>query len=201
MTSDTPGRAGAASPSRSGAQGDFASLIVKIAQSQDRTAFAALFEHFAPRVKTYMLRLGATPSAAEELAQEALLMVWRKARLFDPAGASASGWIYTIARNLRRDRLRRERHPAETAPEFGLEAEDTLTPDVVLDTVDLELRVRKAVSALSEEQMRVVQLSFFEDRPHAEIAEALQIPLGTVKSRLRLAMKRLRTLLDEKQGP
>lgn len=200
VTTRMPGREGEDGQPAQPAGRDFAGLIVKIARQQDRSAFTSLFQHFAPRVKTYMLRLGATPQVAEELAQETLLTVWRKAGLFDPAGASASGWIYTIARNLRRDRLRRERHPAEAAPELAEEAaDDGLTPDAVFDTVDLELRVRKAIATLSEPQMRVVQLSFFEDRPHAEIAAALQIPLGTVKSRLRLAMQRLRTLLDETQ--
>ncbi len=176
---------------------DFASLIVRVAEQKDRKAFAQLFAHFAPRVKTYMLRLGATPQAAEELSQETLLTLWRKAHLFNPQGASASGWIYTIARNLRRDRLRREHHPAETMPDLGLVPEEVAQPDAAFETVDLEARVREAVSRLSDEQKRVVQLSFFEDKPHAEIASDLNIPLGTVKSRIRLAMKHLRSHLGE----
>jgi RNA polymerase sigma-70 factor (ECF subfamily) len=176
---------------------DFASLIVRVAAQKDRKAFAQLFAHFAPRVKTYMLRLGATPQAAEELSQETMMTLWRKAELFDPEGASASGWIYTIARNLRRDRLRRENHPAETMPDLGVVPEEVLRPDAAFDLIDLESRVREAVTSLSEEQQRVVQLSFFEDKPHAEIASTLNIPLGTVKSRLRLAMKHLRTILGE----
>lgn len=180
---------------------DFALLITQVAQHQDRKAFAQLFTHFAPRVKTYMLRLGATPQAAEELSQETLLTLWRKASLFNPEGASASGWIYTIARNLRRDRLRRENHPAELMPDLGVLIEEVAQPDATFDIVDLEARVRHAVSQLSEDQKRVVQLSFFEDRPHAEIASALQIPLGTVKSRIRLAMKHLRSHLAEVTDP
>jgi len=194
MARATPGTgSGDAGPSHP----DFASLIVRVATHKDRKAFGLLFTHFAPRVKTYMLRLGATPQAAEELSQETLLTLWRKAGLFDPSGASASGWIYTIARNLRRDRLRRENHPAETQPELGAMLQEVAQPDAVVDTLDLESRVREAVSTLSDEQKRVVQLSFFEDRPHAEIASVLDIPLGTVKSRLRLAMKHLRTHLGE----
>ncbi len=195
---DAAGGTGAPAPSAARG-GDYAQMIAAIAQRKDRAAFTKLFDHFAPRVKTYMLRLGAAPHVAEELAQETLLMVWRKASLFDPAGASAAGWIYTIARNLRRDRLRRENHPAETMPDLSFQAEDVLPPDAVLDSIDLEMRVRTAMAHLSDDQMRVVKLSFFEDKPHAEIASTLQIPLGTVKSRLRLAMKRLRDLLDEKQ--
>lgn len=180
---------------------EFAALIVRVAERKDRQAFAQLFTHFAPRVKTYMLRLGATPQAAEELSQETLLTLWRKAQLFNPEGASASGWIYTIARNLRRDRLRREHHPAETMPDLGVVPEDVPQPDAAFHTVDLEARVREAVSRLSEDQKRVVQLSFFEDKPHAEIAAALNIPLGTVKSRIRLAMKHLRSHLGEVTDP
>lgn len=184
-------------PAPTGTGPDFASLIVRVAEQKDRKAFAQLFTHFAPRVKTYMLRLGATPQAAEELSQETLLTLWRKAQLFNPQGASASGWVYTIARNLRRDRLRREHHPAETMPDMGVVPEEVAQPDAALDTVDLEARVREAVSRLSEDQKRVVQLSFFEDKPHAEIANDLNIPLGTVKSRIRLAMKHLRSHLGE----
>jgi RNA polymerase sigma-70 factor (ECF subfamily) len=176
---------------------DFASLIVRVAAEKDRKAFAQIFAHFAPRLKTYMLRLGATPQAAEELSQETLLTLWRKAALFNPAGASASGWIYTIARNLRRDRLRRENHPAETMPELGMLSDAVPQPDDAVDTIDLEARVRRAVAQLSEEQKLVVQMSFFEDKPHGEIAAALNIPLGTVKSRIRLAMKHLRSHLGE----
>jgi len=177
----------------------WAALIQAIAISQSRPAFAELFAYFAPRVKTFMRRSGATDSAADELAQEAMLMVWRKAATFDPASCYAAAWIFRIARNLRIDALRRERgrvgEQSDIENEFLID--DAPLPDAQIDSARIETRVRAALSNLSTEQLRVIELSFYEDRAHAEIAQILDIPLGTVKSRLRLAMNRLRKLLDE----
>ena len=93
---------------------DVAGLIAAVAR-QDRTAFASLFALFAPRVKSMLMRNGLDAAAAEDIAQECLLTVWRKAPMFDPAGASGSGWIYTIARNLRIDALRRQQRGQKMA--------------------------------------------------------------------------------------
>ena len=170
-------------------------LIQLIAAQADRDAFAALFELFAPKVKGYLLRLGASGAAAEELAQETMLAVWRKAALFDPARAGASTWIFTIARNLRIDAIRRDRpppaeeDPTDSAPEPGA--------DAVVFAAEREARVREALKTLPPEQMQIVELSFFSEEPHSAIAERLGLPLGTVKSRLRLAMGRLRALLED----
>ncbi len=176
-------------------------LIAAIAARRDRAAFAALFEHFAPRIKSFMQRSGASEARAEELAQETMLAVWRKADLFDTANAGATAWIFAIARNQRIDAYRRDRRSstAAEAPEVELEFEidETPQPDLQVAAAQSEARVRAALAELSAEQMRVVELSFFEERPHAEIAQQLGIPLGTVKSRLRLAMGRLRALLSD----
>jgi RNA polymerase sigma-70 factor (ECF subfamily) len=178
----------------------WAGLIGAISSRQDRAAFAALFEYFAPRVTTYMRRSGVSDAAAEELAQEALLTVWRKADLFDPASTGASAWIFTIARNLRIDALRRQRRggaieASDVDAEF--QVDDSPQPDSCLVTTQSETLVRSALAELPSEQIRVIELSFFEDKAHAEIAQILRIPLGTVKSRLRLAMNRLRSLLGD----
>ena len=170
--------------------------IVAIAQRGDRAAFVALFGHFAPRVKSYLLRMGAAPESAEELAQETLLAVWRRAAAFDPERAAASTWIFTIARNLRFDALRRERRamkgddPTDSGPHPA-------APDAILAALQDEGRIGRAIAELPIEQARVVRLAFFSDQPHARIAQELDLPLGTVKSRLRLAMARLRSLLGE----
>jgi RNA polymerase sigma-70 factor (ECF subfamily) len=172
-------------------------LILRIAADADRAAFATLFQHFAPRVKSYLLRLGAPNGAAEELAQETMLTVWRKAVLFDPARAGASTWIFTIARNLRIDAIRKERpppaeeDPSDAAPEPGA--------DAVVLAAERQARVKEALKTLPSEQVQIVELSFFSEEPHSAIAERLNLPLGTVKSRLRLAMARLRTLLEDVQ--
>jgi RNA polymerase sigma-70 factor (ECF subfamily) len=174
---------------------DPATLIRAIAASGDRSAFAALFAYYAPRIKGYMVRLGAGNELAEEMAQETMLAIWRKAAQFDPARATASAWVFTIARNLRIDAIRRARLALpETDP-----ASEPPPPaaDAVLDAARRAQRLRDALSTLPAEQAEVVRLSFFDDRPHAEIERALNIPLGTVKSRLRLAIAKLRTLLED----
>ena len=176
---------------------NFAGLIAAVARDRDRTAFAELFRHFAPRIKTLMLRLGAPPDQADELAQEALLTVWHKAHLFDPQGASASGWIFRIARNLRIDFLRRARRLDAIGTDPTNDPAEIDQPDSIVTAGQLGGRVRSAIGKLSPEQLHVITLSFLEGRPHAEIAQRLQLPLGTVKSRLRLAVKRLRELLHE----
>ena len=178
----------------------WAALIEAVASRGDREAFATLFEYFAPRIKTFMKRSGASEQGADELAQETLLAVWSKARLFDPGSVGAMAWIFTIARNLRIDALRREKRTGrndtvEIDPEFHVD--DAPQPDAILAGSQMETRVRAALANLSEDQLRVIELSFFEERAHAEIARTLDIPLGTVKSRLRLAMNRLRGLLGD----
>ena len=185
---------------RASDSGYWASLIEAVAVREDRAAFAALFEHFAPLVKTFMRRSGVTEASADELAQETLLMVWRKASLFEPSTAGAAAWIFTIARNLRIDEVRRlKRTPTNDTTEIDLEFQVDAgpPPDAGLAASQVESRVRGALAALPEDQLRVIELSFFEEKAHAEIAETLRIPLGTVKSRLRLAMNRLRGLLGD----
>ncbi|MDP2412226.1 MAG: sigma-70 family RNA polymerase sigma factor [Pseudolabrys sp.] len=176
---------------------ELAALIEAVAAGQDRDAFAALFDYFAPRIKGFLIRANTPPAAAEELAQEAMLTVWRKAAQFDRSRAGAAAWIFTIARNLRIDVARRE----QRARLLDLEADDDLEPpappDALLLAVERESRVQAALRVLSDDQMRVVRLSFFEGKPHADIASELELPLGTVKSRIRLAMNRLRELLGD----
>ena len=176
---------------------DVAALIGAVA-AKDRSAFAVLFKYFAPRVKGMLLRSGFDAARAEEVAQETLLTVWRKAEMFDPSGASASAWIYTIARNLRIDALRRDQRGARVLGAVEQEpTDDAASPLDNLASADASARVRQALVGLSQEQRQVVALSFFESRAHPEIAAVLGIPLGTVKSRLRLAMQHLRNTLDD----
>ena len=174
-----------------------AALIDAIAQRQDRAAFAELFGYFAPRIKAWMLGAGSLPAAAEELAQETMLAVWQKARLFDPARAGASTWIFTIARNQRIDVLRRQRHPSELMVDATDDAPAPVQADQLLAAAEQEARIRTALHLLPPEQADVIRKAFFEDKVHSDIEKELGIPLGTVKSRLRLAMARLRALLGD----
>lgn len=178
----------------------WASLIEAIALHEDRAAFTALFDHFAPLVKTFIRRSGATEASADELAQETLLAVWRKASLFDPSTTGAAAWIFTIARNLRIDSYRRGRRDGLTDSsdvDAEFQVDDSPGPDSRAAAAQAETRVRAALAQLSEDQRRVLELSFYEEKAHGEIAGILRIPLGTVKSRSRLAMNRLRNLLGE----
>jgi RNA polymerase sigma-70 factor (ECF subfamily) len=167
-------------------------LLVRVA-SGDRDAFAVLFGKYAAKVKGYLIRLGAAGAIAEDLAQDAMVNVWRRAASFDASKAKASTWIFVIARNAWIDRLRREK--VELAYRSVLIVEEEggdETPAEAAERGQNEEQVSAAMALLSPEQRQVVQLSFFEDRPHSEIAERLDLPLGTVKSRLRLALIKLR---------
>jgi RNA polymerase sigma-70 factor (ECF subfamily) len=176
---------------------DMSALVVAIAQHQDRQAFASLFAHYAPRVKSYLVRHGADDAQAEETVQETMLSVWRKAAMFDPVKASAGTWIFTIARNLRIDAIRKNRRPEFDADDPAFVPDPEEAPDHAMQAGQMRDQVRNALKELPEEQAIVVRLSFFEDKPHGEIAKELSLPLGTVKSRLRLAMRRIRVALGE----
>lgn len=175
-------------------------LLEAVAVRRDRDAFIALYKHFAPRVKTFLLRSGASDARAEELAQETMLTVWRKADSFVPRNIGVAGWIFTIARNLHIDSFRRERRFAYNLDEADAGSEtqehEQRTPEDAVSAAHMEARVHEALAQLSPEQRRVIELFFFKNKTHGEIERELKIPLGTVKSRLRLALNKLRALLD-----
>jgi len=179
---------------------DWSHAIAAVAAHRDRAAFARLFAHFAPLTKSFMRRSGLPEATADELAQETLLLVWRKASLFDPATAGASAWIFTIARNVRISAHRRGLAGALAelpGVDASFQPDDSPGPETRVATAQAGRRVRAALAKLSDAQRRVLELSFFEEKAHGDIARILQIPLGTVKSRARLAMSRMRELLDE----
>ncbi len=186
-----------ADPRTSGQRNDvYAVLLHRVAQSRDRSAFAELFDHFAPRVKSFMMRKGYNSELAEDLVQEAMIAVWTKAALFSTDRGSVSTWIFTIARNLGIDRLRREKSQLYT------DLEDFDTPDDASDAEENlgrsqeDNHVAKALAQIPAEQRELLILSFVEDVPQSEIAQRLNIPLGTVKSRMRLGYQRMRKLLE-----
>jgi RNA polymerase sigma-70 factor, ECF subfamily len=172
----------------------FSALLSAIAARQDRDAFAELFAFYAPRVKSYLMRLGASDAQAEEIAQDVMVTVWRKAGLYDPAQASPSTWIFRVARNRRIDVLRRTQRPFDP-DEPALQPDAAIAPDEAVSAAESERAVRAALPNLPEEQLVLIRAAFYEGLSHAEIAERTGLPLGTVKSRIRLALEKLRVRL------
>lgn len=173
-----------------------AELLLRIA-SKDKVAFAEFFELYAIRVKAFLIRYGIEISDADDIAQDVMVQVWRRAETFDPNKATASTWVFTIARNRRIDRFRKiaRAEPYKDDPLFEPDPEPAVLD--VLSAVEREHRVKTALAELSREQRQVIEASFFVGLSHGEIAEGLKIPLGTVKSRIRLAFKALKGALGE----
>jgi RNA polymerase sigma-70 factor (ECF subfamily) len=191
ITSGTGGK----SP-HSAHHGIMADLLQRIAERADPAAFRELYEAYGPRVKAYMMRKGADAGTAEDLAQETLLTVWRKAALYAGEKGSMTTWVFAIARNLRIDRLRRE-IPWQELPEGRLaEASSEPQPDEAMAEKEQQQRVQAALANLPPEQKEVVSLAYLEGLSHSEIAERLGLPLGTVKSRMRIAYQKVRQTLE-----
>ncbi|MGM0631850.1 MAG: sigma-70 family RNA polymerase sigma factor [Pseudomonadota bacterium] len=177
----------------------WARCLEQIAEHRDRAAFRKVFEHFAPLVRAFLARSpGGDWSQAEEITQEVMIKIWRKSASFNSSKASATTWIYTIARNTRIDFIRRrDRKERRVAVEdMWHEAEAAEEPLVDLQQKRAETRIRKALSELPDEQAQVLFKAFMEGKSHNEVAEELQIPLGTVKSRIRLALGKLQVMID-----
>lgn len=166
--------------------------LLAVGARQDRAAFRVVFDHFAPRIKAYIIKLGCTHQQAEELTQETMAKVWNKAGQFDATKAAPSTWIFRIARNLRIDAFRRENHPEFDENDPSLHPMEEGSADTLIEQNQSARQLHAAMADLPEEQMQLLRLSFFQDMSHGAIADQLGIPLGTVKSRLRLAMGKLR---------
>ena len=165
----------------------------RIQENQDQQAFAELFSYFAPRVKAFLIKSGANPGLAEECTQEVMATLWHKAHLFDPSRAGVSTWIFTIARNKKIDALRKQRRPEPEdltwGPEAELEAADVLALQQEIKNLS------KAIAGLPEQQRDLIKRAYYGDLSHSEIATETGLPLGTIKSRIRLALAKLRQTL------
>jgi len=180
------------------AHGGLSDLLTAVGSRRDGAAFTALFDHFAPRVHAHMVRLGLAPMAADDLTQEVMETVWCKAHLYDPCKSAPVTWIYRIARNRRIDVGRRSRE-WKPAPDISILdiADCSAASDERLDGARRKRCVLAALDGLPRDQYTLVRLAFFEGLTHSAIARQQNLPLGTVKSRLRLAFARLRRLLND----
>jgi RNA polymerase sigma-70 factor, ECF subfamily len=172
-------------------------LLTAVGASRDGQAFTVLFDHFRPRVQAQLVRLGLAPAAAEDLAQDVMETIWQKAHLYDRSRSAAITWVFQIARNRRIDVKRRSRESCVPDEDFFTIPDPAIGCDDDLDARQRQEYVRNALRALPQEQLALVRLAFFEGLSHSAIAQQLNIPLGTVKSRLRLACGRLQRLLAE----
>jgi RNA polymerase sigma-70 factor (ECF subfamily) len=172
------------------AQSDWARAIERIKVARDQAAFGAVFRHFAPRVKAFLMKSGADAALAEECTQEVMATVWHKAHLYDPARASVATWVFTIARNRKIDALRKQRRPEPEDLAWGPEAEPDQDDAMALQQEGEKLS--QALASLPEKQRALIERAFYADRSHSEIAAETGLPLGTIKSRIRLALERLR---------
>jgi len=171
--------------------------MIRVRDDRSEDDFVALFDHFAPRVKAFLMRSGSDASLAEECAQEVMVTVWNKAHMFDPGRASVATWIFTIARNKKIDVLRRQRRPEPEDLPWGPEPEPDQTEVLALQQETETLG--EALAALPDKQRQLIEKAYFGDLTHSEIAAETGLPLGTIKSRIRLALDRLRHAMQQKQ--
>jgi RNA polymerase sigma-70 factor (ECF subfamily) len=175
-----------------GPQAEWVDEMARVARG-DEAAFADLFGHFAPRVKAYLIKSGSSASAAEDCVQDVMATVWHKAGQFDPARASVATWVFSIARNRRIDLLRKARRPEPEDLPWGPEAEPD--PADAFALAQDSARLGQALKALPQAQRELIEKAYFGDLSHGEIAGVTGLPLGTIKSRIRLALDKLRQAL------
>ena len=167
-----------------------------IGKNQDKLAFNTIFRHFAPRLKSFLVKAGSTDSQAEEVIQEVMIAVWTKSSTYDSDKSSVSTWIYTIARNKRIDKIRKEKRHYLSESDEGLEIPVNSTQEKEIFAAQVSNSLKKYMLNLPEEQSKLLKLSYFYNKTHADISEELKIPLGTVKSRIRLALTKMRHLVE-----
>ncbi|WP_328803224.1 sigma-70 family RNA polymerase sigma factor [Oceanomicrobium pacificus] len=178
------------------ARDNWTELLVRIAEHRDQSAFAALFRHFGPRVRSYLMKSGASPTMAEEAMQEAMAAVWHKAHLFNPTKASATTWIFTVARNKRIDAIRQQKRPEPEELPWAMSE----TPEQEEEVARMEESklLAEAIGKLPERQQKLIRLAYFGEMSHSEIAADTGLPIGTIKSRIRLGLERLRYEMSTK---
>jgi len=176
-------------------------MLARVGKTQDREAFHALFEHYAPLIKSFALSntYSNNPAQfADELVQEVMIKIWNKASSYDTSVAGANTWIFTIARNCRIDMIRkhsRQNYPLESDELLEIEDEDGIAPFQAVQQRSLEKEIRDCFDKLPHEQSQILAKVYLEGKTHNEVAAELDLPLGTVKSRVRLALNKLKVMV------
>lgn len=187
-------------PGRSTNPDPWAECVRLVATKRDRAAFQKLYQHYTPMIRAFLLKsMGANGdrSEAEEITQEVLIKVWNKAASFNSGKASVNTWIFTIARNTRIDFIRRnDRNDRKIEIEDIWHEPESPEPLVDLQQRRSEQVIKQAMATLPDEQIQVLYKAFMEGKSHNEVAEELGLPLGTVKSRIRLALSKMQILID-----
>ncbi|MFT8244458.1 sigma-70 family RNA polymerase sigma factor [Roseomonas sp. BN140053] len=178
---------------------ELARQIRSVAERRDRDAFRTLFSHYGPRLRTYFFRLGAPAAVADDLVQDTMLAVWRKAEQFDPRRGNAGAWVFTIARNARITGVRQDQRIAALEGNYGLDTEEPREPEELLLQDERVARLHRVLGDLSQEQNNLLKLAFFQDKSHTEIMRDQGMPLGTVKSHLRRLLQRMRAALERNE--
>ncbi|WP_281243829.1 sigma-70 family RNA polymerase sigma factor [Jannaschia pohangensis] len=173
--------------------------LVAVGQERDKHAFEALFRQFAPRIKGFLMRTGLSPAMAEDCMQDVMVTLWRKAHMYDPARATVTTWVFTIARNRKIDMIRKARRPEPEDLPWGPEPEPEQADALALQ--EDTRRLAEAVAQLPDKQRKLLERAYFGDVTHSEIAAETGLPLGTIKSRIRLAIDRLRHAMEAETRP
>ncbi|WP_051548256.1 sigma-70 family RNA polymerase sigma factor [Sneathiella glossodoripedis] len=171
--------------------------LFAVGSSADKEAFKRIYLEMGPKLKAYLVKTGQSQSEADEILQETLIKVWRKASLFNPAKSSANTWIYSVAKNARIDRIRKETRPKPDPEDPSFVPDPPETGEDSVNRIQDERLIRAAMQVLSSDQAQIIKMSFFEDKSHAEISAELDLPLGTVKSRIRLAFGKIRNEVEK----
>lgn len=180
----------------------FAKLSAAVANNRDQTAFAELFDYFSPRIKSYFVQLGASRDQAEDMSQDVMAVLWHKAHLFDPSKSSLSTWLFRVARNRRIDLLRRDKSALIDEKDPIFVPPEPIAPDEFVEEEERDRKVRRALALLQDKHADIIRMSFFLGLSHSQISDKTGLPLGTVKSRIRIAFQNLRSTLESEDiGP
>ena len=177
-------------------ENDLGTYLKEIGENQDRIAFSNIFKYFAPRLKSFFVKLGCSETQAEEIIQEVMIAVWTKSSTYDRSKSSVSTWIYTIAKNKRIDKIRKEKKHSSVESDECLEIPVPSKQEEQMLTIEVTKKIHHSLKFLPKEQADLLRLSYFYEMTHSDIAKDLSLPLGTVKSRIRLALSKMKNLVE-----